>query len=107
MKKIFITIALMCTMVVCANAQNYTKSTDGKTYEVVKKTTTSSERETPFTYKDNKGIEYPIFMGKTGSCYIKKISKKTGKVYKQYLGEEISRDICKQMNVEYTGKSSK
>lgn len=107
MRKIFISLALMCAMVVCANAQNYTKSTDGKTYEAVKKTAESSERETGFTWKDSKGNTYPIYMGKTGSCYIKKVSQKTGKEYKQYLGEEISRDICKQLNVEYTGKSSK
>ena len=107
MKKIFISLALICAMVVCANAQNYTKSSDGKTYSAVKKTTESSERETGFTWKDSKGNTYPIYMGKTGSCYIKKISKKSGNEYKQYLGEEISRDICKQLNVEYTGKSSK
>ena len=107
MKKIFISIALMCAMVVCANAQDYTKSSDGKTYLEVKKTIKSSERETGFTWKDLKGNTYPIYMGKTGACYIKKVSKKTGNEYKQYLGEEISRDICKQLNVEYTGKSSK
>lgn len=107
MKKIFISLALMCAMVVYANAQNYTKSSDGKTYSAVKKTTESSERETGFTWKDSKGNTYPIYMGKTGSCYIKKISKKSGNEYKQYLGKEISRDICKQLNVEYTGKSSK
>ena len=107
MKKIFISLALMCAMAVYANAQNYTKSSDGKTYSAVKKTTASSERETGFTWKDSKGNTYPIYMGKTGSCYIKKVSKKTGNEYKQYLGEEISRDICKQLNVKYTGKSSK
>ena len=107
MKKIFISIALMCAMVVSANAQNYTKSTDGKTYSAVKKTAVSSERETGFTWKDSKENTYPIYMGKTGACYIKRISKKSGNEYKQYLGEEISRDICKQLNVEYTSKSSK
>ena len=107
MRKIFISLALMCAIVVYANAQNYTKSTDGKTYSAVKKTTVSSERETGFTWKDSKGNTYPIYMGKTGSCYIKKVSKKTGNKYKQYLGEEISRDICKQLNVKYIGKSSK
>ena len=107
MKRIFIPLALMCAMVVCANAQDYTKSSDGKTYSAVKKTAESSERETGFTWEDSKGNTYPIYMGKTGSCYIKKISKKSGNEYKQYLGEEISRDICKQLNVEYTGKSSK
>ena len=49
MRKIFISLALMCAIVVYANAQNYTKSTDGKTYSAVKKTTVSSERETGFT----------------------------------------------------------
>lgn len=107
MRKIFISLALMCAIVVYANAQNYTKSTDGKTYSAVKKTTVSSERETGFTWKDSKGNTYPIYMGKTGSCYIKRVSKKTGNMYKQYLGEEISRDICKQLNVKYIGKSSK
>ena len=107
MKKIFISLALMCAMVVCANAQDYIKSSDGKTYSEVKKATESSERETGFTWKDSKGNTYPIYMSKTGACYIKKISKKSGNEYKQYLGEEISRDICKQLNVEYTGKSSK
>ena len=107
MKRILISLALMCAMAVCANAQNYTKSTDGKTYSAIKKTTVSSERETGFTWEDSKGNTYPIYMGTTGSCYIKKVSKKTGNEYKQYLGEEISRDICKQMGVEYTSKSSK
>jgi hypothetical protein len=40
-------------------------------------------------------------MGPSGSCYIKKISKKSGNEYKQYLGEEVSKDICKQLGVEY------
>ena len=39
--------------------------------------------------------------------YIKKVSKKIGNEYRQYLGEKISRDICRQLNVEYTGKLSK
>lgn len=107
MKRILISIALMCAMVVCANAQDYTKSSDGKTYSAVKKTTVSSERETGFTWQDAKGNTYPIYMGKTGSCYIKKVSKKTGNEYRQYLGEKLSRDICRQLNVEYTGKLSK
>ena len=97
----------MYAMVVCANAQNYIKSSDGKTYKAAKKTANPSEKETGFTLEDSKGNTYPIYIGKTGSCYIKKISKKTGNEYRQYLGEEISRDICKQLNVEYTGKSSK
>lgn len=67
----------------------------------------SKEEKTGFTYKDSKGVEYDIYIGKTGSCYIKKISKKTGNEYKQYLGAEISADICKQLGREYTPKTNK
>ena len=52
------------------------------------------------------GTKYPIIMGKTGSCYIIRTSKKTGKEYRQYLGEEISRDICTKMGREYKAKKS-
>lgn len=97
------TIAMLASASV-AEAQNVVRN--GKTYEAVK-AATISERATGFTYKDSKGREYPIFMGKSGSCYVKKVSAKTGAEYKQYLGEEISRDICKSLGVEYTGKSSK
>ena len=41
-----------------------------------------------------------------GSCFVNKISSKTGKEYKYYLGPEISQEICKEMGVEYKGKKS-
>lgn len=56
------------------------------------------------TWVDSKGISYPIFMSVNGSCYIIKVSKKTGKEYKNYLGAEISQDICKKLGKEYRGK---
>ena len=105
MKKIIIIIAALAAFSVTSYSQDVVRN--GKTFEQVKKSSVKTEENTGFTYKDSKGNTYPIYMGKTGSCYIKKISKKSGNEYKQYLGEEISRDICKQLNVEYTGKSSK
>lgn len=106
MKK-FIIILLAMALGVTANAQTpeVTFKKEGNTYSSAKTRSASVERETGFTWKDSKGVEYSIYMGSTGSCYIKKISSKTGKEYKQYLGKEISADICKQLGVEYTPRS--
>lgn len=103
MRKLFLIAMLIIASVSASYAQNYTK--DGKTYKSEKTIKQSSEKETGFTWEDSKGIQYPIYMGPSGSCYIKKISKKSGNEYKQYLGAEISADICKQLGVEY--KSTK
>lgn len=105
MRKLILIAILVIASVSASYAQNYTKS--GKTYKAEKVEKQSSERETGFTWEDSKGNAYPIYMGKTGSCYIKKVSKKTGNEYKQYLGTKVSADICKQLDVPYTPKSTK
>ena len=53
---------------------------------------------TPYTWKDSKGNEYPIYISASGSCYVIKTSKKTGKEYKNYLSKEVSAEICKELN---------
>lgn len=77
------------------NGKNFTK--------VFQSDTTEIQTEFTYTIKD---ITYPIFVSKTGSCYIKRISKKTGNIYKQYLGEEISKEICKELNIDYKVKKN-
>ena len=99
MRKLLLIAILIIASVNASYAQNYTK--DGKTYKSEKTVKQSSERETGFTWEDSKGVQYPIYMGPSGSCYIKKVSKKSGNEYKQYLGAEISADICKQLGAEY------
>lgn len=103
MHKLIIALIVLVGSAVCANAQDVTR--EGKQFVQTQKAKTSSEKETGFTYKDSKGNVYPIYMGSTGSCYIKKVSQKTGNEYRQYLGEEISSQICKELGVEYTPKS--
>ena len=49
---------------------------------------------------ETRDASYPIIMNKsTGSCYVWRKSKKTGKMYRSYVGEEISRTICKELGV--------
>ena len=60
--------------------------------------------KTKYTWQDSKGNDYPIYVAKSGSCYVIRISKKSGKEYKQYLGKEISAEICKELGIKYQPK---
>lgn len=91
---------MLCICNYC-NAQNVVRN--GNTFTTVS-TKTSSETKTKFTWKDSKGVEYPIYVGKSGACYIKKVSK-AGKEYKQYLGADVSSQICKELGIKYTPKT--
>lgn len=98
MKKLFILLLFLLPFACMAqnvvrNGKNYTKVSQRDTKEV----------KTDYTYTV-KDVTYPIYIGKTGSCYIKRVSK-NGNTYKQYLGEEISREVCKEMGIKYKPKS--
>lgn len=74
----------------------------GNTFETT--TTSSTSKETPYTYKDGKGNIYPIYITAKGRCFIIKTSQKTGKEYKQYLKEDIARQICLELHINYQEK---
>ena len=103
MKKIFIALAI-ALMAWNANAQTQVVR-DGKNFTQV--ATQSQNQKSGFTFTDKDGKIYDIYVGKTGSCYILKTSKKTGKEYKKYLGEEISTQICKELGITYQPKTQK
>lgn len=105
-KKILFMLLFIFTTAYIANAQT-TYAREGNTF--VSKSTHSSTGEpkkTKFTWKDSKGKEYPIYISNSGSCYVIKTSSKTGKEYKQYLGTDISLQICKELGIAYKGKKS-
>ena len=104
MKRFIIILAMVLGVVANAQTPERTFEKEGTTYSSTKKSKSSSEKETGFTWEDSKGNTYPIYMGPSGACYIKRISNKTGNEYKQYLGEEVSADICAQLGVKYTPK---
>ena len=94
---------LVLAMGLAANAQTYTRS--GNTFISSKGERVKTEPvKTKFTWKDSKGREYPVYISSSGSCFILRVSSKTGKEYKSYLGPEISEQICKELNIEYKGK---
>jgi len=94
---------LVLGMGVAVSAQDVKR--EGKVYvEQAKSKAGKAEEKTGFTYKDSKGVSYDIYIGKTGSCYINKVSK-NGNKYRKYLGEEISREICQSLGRKYTPRN--
>lgn len=102
-RRLLAILLLVLTMGLAANAQTYTRS--GNTFTSTKSVKAKAEPvKTKFTWKNSKGKEYPVYISDKGSCFVIKISAKTGKEYKNYLGPEISKQICKELNIKYNGK---
>lgn len=109
MKRFIIALLLMLALGMNSSsvyAQSVVRS--GNTFTTTKVSKPKAEpTKTKFTWKDSKGVEYPIYVSASGSCFILKTSKKTGKEYRQYLGAEVSRQVCKELGIEYKSKASK
>ena len=102
-KRLLTLLLLVLAMGLAANAQTYTRN--GNTFTSAKSVKTKAKPiKTKFTWKDSKGTEYPVYISGKGSCFVIKVSAKTGKEYKNYLGPEISQQICKELNIKYNGK---
>lgn len=102
MKKIiFILVAFCIATSACSQAQI---KREGNTFSVERTTSQQSldTVKTVFAYKDSKDNIYPIWLNKkTGSCFIIRISGKTGKPYRQYMSDEIRQNVCTYYNIEY------
>ena len=104
MKSIVITVLLVLVVLFCicldAKAQSYERK--GNNFEQISTRNTSNiATKTEFTWTDSKGNKYPIFITKNGRCFVNKVSSKTGKEYKYYLEEDISKEVCKEMGIVY------
>lgn len=108
MKK-FILAAIMLLALGVNNSSTYAQSftRSGKTFrqDRLKRAAAKDTLLTSYTFEDSKGISYPIVINRSsGRCYIWKKSSKTGKLYKMYMKEEISRQIAKELNINYKEK---
>lgn len=105
MKKIFSFVLLIVAMIMFAPTCYGEVKFDNNTYT---SSSTGGHKskiiDTPYKYKDSKNVEYPIYLSENGCAFIKKVSAKTNKEYRSYLGKEISIDICTKMGIEYKGK---
>ena len=112
MKKVFFFV--LFAMLVCvgmAQTQNVSVERNGKNFVATKtekaKTSSSSATKTEYSYTDTDGKTYEIYLSKNGRAYIKRVSAKTGNTYNKYLPEDVSRQICKELGVEYVEKAKK
>ena len=92
MKKLFIAAMMLLSLNMGINAQSVQRQGNNFT-QVSNPKTSGKETKTEFTYTDSKGNIYPVYLSASGKAFIKRISKKTGKEYKQYVPE-----IGKQIN---------
>lgn len=93
-KLILFTIAFFLLTIVGVKAQDYRR--EGNTYISTKTTSRGSKTppaKTKFTWREPDGNEYPVYISASGSCFIIRTSKKTGKEYRKYLGKEVSEDM--------------
>ena len=110
--KRFIALGILFLSIVCATfAQNNNSSytVEGNTF--ISSTGEHSARtkaqiiETDFMYREKDGTEYKIMCNaNTGSCFINKVSR-NNREYRKYLGEDISREVCRRLNIEYKGRT--
>lgn len=107
MNKLVFTVALLLMLGV-NNSSSFSQviRRNGNTFTVAKVKQVNSMK-TKFTWQDSKGVLYPIYLSPSGACYVLRVSKKTNKEYKSYLGAEISIQICKELNIKYSSKSKK
>jgi hypothetical protein len=105
----YIVLIALAILLGVNNSSSYAQVVrEGNTFSSVQQSNRRSSNppvKTKYTYKENDEI-YPIYISmNTGSCFIIKKSRRTGKEYRKYLGEEISRQICKEMGIEYKPKN--
>lgn len=93
MKKFILCIIMMLTLALPNMGQEVVKN--GNVFKAVKSDSVSNrqrETKTTYSYEDTKGVKYDIYLSASGKAFIKKVSQKTGKEYRQYL-PEIGRKI--------------
>ena len=114
MKKIIIGILSIILAFTFSNVETKAQNVkrEGKTFvqTSTKESSSKNDVQTSYTWKDSKGVEYPIILHQytkgdnagQWTCYVIKKSAKTGKDYKYYLkdGVEIAATIRKEMGLK-------
>lgn len=99
MKK-FLIILFLAVMSINMTAQSFVVKDN--TYTSVSSKKKVEGKKTPYQYESRDGQKYDIYILDDGRCYTNRVSGTTGKQYRAYLKEEISRDIAKKVGITYT-----
>ena len=96
----FIILLLALGVISCTANKNDVNVVDRSISETEYSTTQKDETspvKTKFVWKNSSGEEFPVYINSHGSCFIIKKSK-SGKSYRSFLGEEVSKQICKELS---------
>ena len=99
MKKILVML-LLAVMSINVCAQSFVIKNN--TYTSVNAKKKTEGKKTPYQYEARDGQKYDIYILPDGRCYTNRVSGTTGKEYRAYLKEEISKDIAKKVGITYT-----
>lgn len=107
MKKFILAVVVLLAFgIQNANAQSAVRN--GNTFKLISSSSSRTSRDTlatKFEWEDSKGNKYSIIVNKgSGACYVWRKSAKTGKMYKSYLGAEVSQAVCKELGITYVSK---
>lgn len=103
MKKIILFLIVLFTLV-NVNAQNKETYNYERHGYVFSKKSADNKLKTKFTWKDSKGVEYPIYINPdSGRCFILKPTA-DGKERRSYLAPELSKEIAKELGIEFKEK---
>lgn len=106
MKRLFICIIMMLCLGVNSSISQ-TIERNGKVF--VSKGRSTHKADTLVTeYKfEANGVQHPIIINKsTGSCYIW-IKSRNNKLYKRYMKPEVSKQVAKELGIEYKPRNKK
>jgi len=70
------------------DAQNVTRDAQGNYTAAPSEARTERDSVTGLSYTDAQGKIFPVYKGAKGSHYVCRVSKKSGKFYRQYLKTE-------------------
>lgn len=80
--------ATIAASILTADGQTVTRDAQGNYTAAPKVETAKRDSITGLTYTDAAGKIWPVYIGAKGSHYVCRVSKKSGKYYRQYLKSE-------------------
>lgn len=82
------TAATIAASTLTADGQTVTRDSAGNYSATPKSQETTRDSTTTFTFTDPTGRTWPVYVGSKGAHYVARVSKKSGKYYRQYLTTE-------------------
>lgn len=104
-RTIFAVLMLLCFSASVDAQSKYTiKGNEIVRVEPKQSESTSKSITTKMTHTTPDGKKHQVMLSAKGRAYIERTSK-NGNVYKQYFGEDVSRELCKQYGITYVEKT--